>query len=388
MKARGSTLLEFFDGPVKFVSPSFQRAYHWKRQRCLGILNLLSDNADTPREVFLGAIVAMELETAPNGAKKLLLIDGTQRLMTALAFLLALRDTLAIDRPADADAIHAAFFETRHADGHASFKLIAPRKDRPSFEALVRRRTPPAPSAPILRAYRFALDAIAPLTPARRAAAAKTLSRHLTLVSLLLERDEDPYPVFKLLSPPDEAFTRQGLDQYNRFAPDPQLMALIAGGESRELEFKERALRPPSRPGAPAPRASASPESAFAILRAIAGFMNSPSGGTLLIGVRDDGSIRGIEDEYSLADRGKASWDGYQLYLSNMIPRIATQNVILLYRLSRRRVGAHDVCMVEVSPASAPAYLDKRLYVRAGPQTIEMLGPDLVQYVASRFPAP
>ena len=35
---------------------------------------------------------------------------------------------------------------------------------------------------------------------------------------------------------------------------------------------------------------------------------------------------------------------------------------------------------------TTPAYLDKRLFVRAGPQTVEMLGPDLVQYVSSRFP--
>ncbi|MBQ9345172.1 MAG: DUF262 domain-containing protein [Kiritimatiellae bacterium] len=398
MKARESTLLEYFDGPVKFVSPSFQRPYSWKRQRCDNLLRLVLPAPDAPptdgpavQELFFGAIVAMSLETAPTGARKLLLIDGTHRLLTALTLLLAIRDALAATRRADADALHAAFFEIRRADGHSALKFIAPRKDRGPFEALVRRREPPSPAAPILRAYRYFREAIADLPPACLAPAVQNLARHITFVALTLDRDEDPYPIFKLLSKPEEAFTQTGLDRYTQFSPDPQLMALVAGGESREVEFKERCLRPYPKPGAvasPCPPAipCPSPEGSFAILRAISGFMNSPGGGTLLIGVRDDGSIRGIEDEYAVADRGKASWDGYQLYLSNMIrTRIATRNVILLYRISRHRAASHDVCMVKVSPATAPAYLDKHLYVRAGPQTVEMLGPDLVQYVSTRF---
>ena len=393
MKARETTLLEFLDGPVKIVSPSFQRSYAWKRAHCQSLLGLAvpSDAPDAPAtaDLFLGAILLMTLEASPDGPSKLLLIDGTHRLMTAFAILLAIRDALADARPSDARSIHSAFFETPRPDGHSALKFIAPRKDRAPFEALVRRRPAPCPSSPFLRAYRFFQSELAGLPPQRLAAAARAISRHISFVTITLDRDEDPYPIFKILAKPDEAFTRTGLSAYTQFAPDPQLMALISGGESRQVEFKERCLRPYLKPGATPPSGPQAPssEGVFAILRAIAGFMNSTSGGTLLIGVRDDGSIRGIEDEYAFADRGKANWDGYHLYLSNMIrSRLAVPNVILLCKISRRRASAHDVCMVEVSPASAPAYLDKRLFVRAGPQTVEMLGPDLVQYVSSRFP--
>ena len=40
---------------------------------------------------------------------------------------------------------------------------------------------------------------------------------------------------------------------------------------------------------------------------------------------------------------------------------------------------------MRITPADEPVYIDKRLYVRTFNQTVEMLGPDLVDYVARRF---
>ena len=68
-----------------------------------------------------------------------------------------------------------------------------------------------------------------------------------------------------------------------------------------------------------------------------------------------------------------------------------SENVFLFYTIERHRIQARDVCVVRVKPATAPVYLDKHLYVRSNAQTIEMMGPDLVNYVATRWfqiPAP
>ena len=46
------------------------------------------------------------------------------------------------------------------------------------------------------------------------------------------------------------------------------------------------------------------------------------------------------------------------------------------------------MCLVRVRPSDEPVYDDKRLYVRTFNQTLEMVGPDLVAYVAKRFPPP
>jgi len=379
MQAKEMRLADFFEGATKYVSPSFQRAYGWKRSRCLSYLDMLRAGGDG--ELFLGAIVTMVLGQEADGSRKRLLIDGTHRLMTALAILLAIRDRLggAGCEGGVAGEIQDRYFIHRRADGRTSFKCIVPQKDRAVFEGLAAGRAVKGGSSGFNRAYMFAKSELAAWSDDELAAAARALGERVTMVTLTLERDEDPYPLFKLLSAPGEEFTRKGLREYTRFSSDPELMALIAGGESRDLEFKERTLRT-------AKTGRGSGEGAFGILRSVAGFMNSASGGTLLIGVCDDGGIRGIEDEYAQADKGKGNWDGYQLFLgSRLRSRLDTQNPFLYYRIERRRVQQHDVCMVTVKPAAAPVYLDKRLYVRSGNQTIELLGPDLINYVATRW---
>ena len=399
MHAKETTFRDFFSGGAKYVSPSFQRPYGWNRARCADYV-ARAFQPDAP-SAFLGAAVYMDLPPAPDGCPKRLLIDGTHRIMTLHAILLAIRDEAAAGPdPALADAIQSAFFlhdraatgaGTTRAPAHSALRLIVPRKDRAVYEALVRGRPCPSPSSPFLRAVKFAQEAVRGAAPDRLRAAARAIGSRFTLVVLALDRDEDPYPLFKLFNAPGEEFTRTGLKEYTAFAADPELMALVAGGESRGVEFKERTLKqPPQKPGAKPPTAPAKAtpcEGAFGILRSVAGFMNSAAGGTLLVGVRDDGSIRGVEEEYPLVDRGKSNWDGYALWLNNMLrSRLSTRNPILHYTVERRRTKDHDVCMVKVRPASAPVYIDKRFYLRAGNQTVEMLGPDLVNYVSERWP--
>lgn len=383
MNAKEIPLRDFFAPGVKYVSPSFQRPYSWKRERTAGYIAALF--RDPPAGCFLGAAVAMDLAPAPDGCAKRLLIDGTHRIMTLHAILLALRDEAAAGAdPALAGEITSTHFLNTRPDGHDALKLIVPRKDRALYEALVRGGPHPA-RGDLLRARDFARDAFRGATAERLRAAAAALADRFTFVALHLDRDEDPYPLFKLFNAPGEEFTRTGLKEYTAFAADPELMALVAGGESREVEFKERTLKPPQKPGGGAK--DCLPEGAFGIFRSVAGFMNSPTGGTLLVGVRDDGTVRGIEDEYPQVDRGKSNWDGYALYLNNRLrSRLSTKNPILFYTIQRRRAKDHDVCMVKVRPGEEPVYIDKRFYVRVGNQTVEMLGPDLVNYVSKRWP--
>ena len=380
MQARETRLTEFFEGPVKYVSPSFQRGYAWKRSRCDRYLRLLHPAGDG--EMFLGAVVVMELREEPDGTRKRLLIDGTHRVMTGLALLLALRARLGGPDTEAGRELQKHYFEVRRADGRRSFKCIVPQRDRAVFEAFAKGESPRPGKSGFSRAVAYFREALADLDDARVAEIAREMGERVTMVTLSLARNEDPYPLFKLLNAPGEEFTRRGLREYTRFSSDPELMALIAGGESRDLEFKERTIRvcKGGRGGGEGP---------FGILRAVAGFMNSRTGGTLLIGVCDDGTIRGIEDEFALVDSRKSNWDGYQLYLAGRLrSRLETKNPFLHYQIERRKVQQHVVCMVRVQPADAPVYLDKRFYVRSGNQTLELLGPDLIDYVRARWPVP
>jgi len=375
MRARELTVEQLFQGHVKYVAPSFQRPYSWVSGACERVIT--GAIKDTAALRFQGAIVTMSLGESGGACCKSLLIDGNHRLITLLVVLLAIRDALARHDREAADALSLACFQNVDTEGRRHFKTIVPRKDRATFEYLVAGIGSPSPACPLLRAYKFAAAAFDPSTADELRRHAERLTEKFTYVLLSLERNEDPYPIFKLLSTPGEDFTRRGLREYTRFSPDPELMALIAGGESQDVEFKERAVNKDKQDLA----------GATAITRSIAGFMNSFSGGSLLIGIRDDGTVRGIDADYALVDKGKANWDGFNLFLNNTLRmRLAVENPFLFYAISRHRVMERDVCMIRVKPAAAPVYLDKHLYVRNGAQTIEMLGPDLVDYVALRWP--
>lgn len=374
MRACELTAEQLFKGNVKYVAPSFQRPYSWVGGACERLITGIKKDHATLR--FQGAIVTMDLRETGSKIIKSLLIDGNHRLMTLLVVLLALRDALALHDAQAADAINLACFQNIDTTGQRHFKTIVPKKDRSTFEFLVTGLGSPSPACPLLRAYKFAVAALEESTPDECRIYQERLTEKFTYVHLALERNEDPYPIFKLLSVPGENFTRRGLREYTRFSPNPELMAMIAGGESQDIEFKERVVTNDKQ----------DLSGGTAITRSVAGFMNSFNGGVLLIGIRDDGTVRGIDSDYPLIDKGKSNWDGFSLFLNNTLRmRLSSENVFLFYTIERHHAQGRDICMVRIKPAPAPVYLDKHLFVRSNAQTIEMRGPDLVNYVATRW---
>lgn len=376
MRAVEVTIKQLFSGSVEFIAPSFQRPYSWIRASAQRVLDGVW-SAD-PAAHFVGAVVSMDIGTFADGHAKSLLVDGNHRLITVLLMILAVRDRVAACDAHWIQTVNETCFIKTDSRGQIYFKNILPRKDQKVFKALVFGAPTPSPGSALLRTYRFMFDALQGRSCNELTAAMETLFERFTFVLLSLERNENPYPIFKLLNVPGEAFTLKGLKEYDRFSRDPELMALIAGGESLEVEFKESAVQHDKRDSV----------GSLSVVRAVAGFLNSFHGGTLLIGVRDDGTIRGIEKDYAIADHGKANWDGFNLYMHNMLRmRLSVENPFLFYTIERRQVADHDLCLIRIKPANAPVYIDKHLYVRSGCQTIDMLGPDLVHYVAARWPA-
>ncbi len=385
MTAKERTLEELLSGPVVHVTPSFQRPYAGAEgavgATVAAAAGLAAAGADAaPR--LLGALVTREL--APrDGIRKTLLIDGNQRLGTLLLILLALRDRLRASAPDEAARLDGALFLNAGAPSAARFKCLVSKADRAAFEAAVEGRAFPDPAHPMARAHARAAAAFGALPAGALPALARRLPRAFTFVVFALAPEDDPYPVFKLFNARDDKASRVGLDTYRQFAVDPELMDLVAGGESQEVEFKAHAVLPPGSGG----KRGDGPRDVGTVVRAVAAMLNSATGGTLLVGVEDDGAICGIEGEYALADRGKSNWDGWRLRLANVLcARLSPRNAFLRCAIERRPSGEHDVCLVRVAPSDEPVYVDKRLYVRVSAQTVEMVGPDLVDFVARRFP--
>ncbi|MYA30150.1 MAG: DUF262 domain-containing protein [Gammaproteobacteria bacterium] len=151
---------------------------------------------------------------------------------------------------------------------------------------------------------------------------------------------------------------------------------LIADGESNVLEFKESARWSYG--------TDKKGKSEQIIVKSVAGFMNS-EGGTLLIGVADDGTIKGLKQDYETLSRGHR--DGYELFLTQLIGDKITGPSPSLCRISFQEVDGRDVCRVDVAASSKPVFarpMNSReftdFWVRQGNKTEQFYGRELLDY--------
>ncbi|QJB54933.1 ATP-binding protein [Pseudodesulfovibrio sp. zrk46] len=140
------------------------------------------------------------------------------------------------------------------------------------------------------------------------------------------------------------------------------ILALIEEGESRTLEFKQT-MRFNLKSG------KNGREIEHAAMKTVAGFLNS-DGGTLLVGVADNGDITGFdEDKFESEDKAMLHFNNlvnshigteFSRYLDTKIVEIEGKHVLRAYCL----------------PASAPAILDngksEEFYVRSGPASRQL----------------
>ena len=157
---------------------------------------------------------------------------------------------------------------------------------------------------------------------------------------------------------------------------DAGTAALAAAGESDRVEFKSSLRRAldPNVPDAVIEHAA---------LKTVAAFLNT-DGGTLLVGVADDGQPLG------LAHDAFPSEDRLLLHLRNLV---ANRLSLAAFRHVAFRVvalGGRRVLRVDVRPSDAPAFLkqgkDERFYVRTGPSTTPLSMSETVEYVGRTFP--
>lgn len=156
----------------------------------------------------------------------------------------------------------------------------------------------------------------------------------------------------------------------------PTVTALIAGGESGAVEYKST-LRKNLHTGQPDEKMH------LAALKTIAGFLNA-KGGTLLVGVADDGEVLGIEAD------GFPNEDKLQLHLVNLLSdRIGPQFLPYIHPHFEDQDGKR-VLVVRCEAGPKPAFVkdsgQQRFFVRGGNATTELSGSPVLDYVKARFP--
>jgi type I restriction enzyme R subunit len=95
-----------------------------------------------------------------------------------------------------------------------------------------------------------------------------------------------------------------------------------------------------------------------AVIKTVAGFLNSDFGGTLLVGVADDGAVIGLEPDYaSFSKRGtRGDHDLWGGHLENLLTRQLGMAAAQLVSWEFASVGGHDLCRISVEPADFPVY--------------------------------
>ena len=160
---------------------------------------------------------------------------------------------------------------------------------------------------------------------------------------------------------------------------------LIAEGESDELEFKST-LRWDVKEG----RINKKLEEV--IMKTVAAFANS-QGGTLLIGVGDDGEVIGLEPDYH--SLGGVDRDKFELHLRNLLNQqfgtgFVTSRVVVKFH----EVEEKEVCQIETAAAKEPVILtvkDKngqpteKFYARSGNSSQEIPLSEMNAYIKERF---
>ena len=161
-------------------------------------------------------------------------------------------------------------------------------------------------------------------------------------------------------------------------------------GESDSLEFKSSArwnMRAGKRDDA----------METVIAKTVAAFMNS-GGGTLLIGVDDDGRLIGLGPDYATLKTPDA--DRFELWIRDLWGQRLGTNAAALPLLDFSEASdpqegyeRQEVCRVTIPPSMRPVYLkgpkgkgEAELWVRVGNSTRRLEVADAVQYVALRWP--
>jgi hypothetical protein len=159
---------------------------------------------------------------------------------------------------------------------------------------------------------------------------------------------------------------------------------MVREGESAELEFKS-SLRWSYQ------NEQVDKRLEQAVLKTIAAFSNG-DGGTLLVGVNDDGEILGLDWDYTSLS-GES--DEFELHFRNLLnksfDKVFTASNIAI---NIEKVNGHEICKVDISKGSKPVYLEtfnksgqkqEKFYVRSGNSSQELKLSEVSDFISSRF---
>lgn len=157
--------------------------------------------------------------------------------------------------------------------------------------------------------------------------------------------------------------------------------ALLRGGENERVEFKSTARWDLN-------EGKANKEMELAVVQEVAAFMNT-KGGVLLVGVEDDGTVIGLENDFKVFKTRKDP-DAYERWIMQHLLNAFGQHRAPLLGVTFPKVDGIEICRVDVSPSPAPVYVksgnEEHFYIRAGKSKKPLSMRETVEYTKDHWP--
>lgn len=158
------------------------------------------------------------------------------------------------------------------------------------------------------------------------------------------------------------------------------ILDLILSGEAQHLELKQT-----FRWDAKEKKLNKGLEKT--VMKTIAGFLNS-EGGKIIIGVADDKSVHGLEDDYKTLV--KANRDGFENHFNQTLNSVIGVRFRRFVRVFFESIDRKDVCLIEVLPADEPVYINlsnntEEFFIRTGNTTTPLPVSKVTDYIKSRW---
>ena len=123
------------------------------------------------------------------------------------------------------------------------------------------------------------------------------------------------------------------------------------------------------------------------VLKTLAGFLNSNHGGTLLIGVADDGALIGLEKDYQTLK--KQNQDGFEQAIMTAVSANLGADLCSHIHVLFHVVDGKDICRLIVTPALRPVFLTQantpKLFVRTGGATRDLNIQEALEFAHVRW---
>jgi hypothetical protein len=125
------------------------------------------------------------------------------------------------------------------------------------------------------------------------------------------------------------------------------------------------------------------------VMRSIASFLNT-DGGTLVIGVDDEGKILGLEKDYSqLGSPRSRNSDGFERYLFDKIDTKFGKTNSYYVKAKCEPVGGEEICRVSIIPSDDPVFLknnnESEFIIRSGSASKKLTTQEFYAYIQKHW---